>query len=894
MTSTAEASRTGARGALKCTEKGDARSGDAVDLETMASTRQPVVVPARRSRQAGSFRAKGMRGRPLTLAVVLLGLGTGVAASLTATGTGYGPVPPWVVPLVFLGAELHAFADRRGSVLASISASAAAIAFALLEGPPRIVVASNVLAVLLVSLVTGRLRSAMFLRRVGAASISAAAAVTVFDLLHGAPGSGDWAAAAAATLVATCAGGLVHAAAAGLYGATSGERIVGLLLGASSVSAGISLAAVASKLLEERQPYVAAVLALPFVSTALGIRAREQETRRLAQLSGLQESLQMAQRAHGLEADISQLLRSTSRLVDADVAWIVVLSRGDEHPLVAELCHGIEEHLRPADLSADDEMLIRRTVQADGPVAFGPETAPAEIVRAFARRGVVHGLAIALRGDRGVHSVLVVGRAESRLPFVDEEARLFQTFGTHAGLRLENESLEQSLNELTVLKEELRHRAYHDTLTGLANRTLFYDRVLEAIEGRTTGRRVAVLFLDLDDFKTVNDTLGHSAGDELLVAVAMRVGSAIRPTDIAARLGGDEFAVVADVANEDEAVSVGERLLAALEAPFVVHGSEVAVHSSVGIAFDGHDLGADELLRHADVAMYAAKRNGKRGLSVFAQEMQEEVRVRHELANALVRGVSRGEILVHYQPIVDLETGGLVALEALARWERSGQPLIGPAGFMSIADEIGVMPEIGRAVLQEACSQVRRWQRSFPDHEALTITVNLAPSELHAAALVDEVSSALRNSGLAPDRLVLEITESGVMRSPREALATMKALRELGVSLALDDFGTGHSSLAHMRDFPMDVLKIAQPFIARLPHSEVDAAFVETIMHLATALGMHVIAEGIESSAQAATVRRIGCSFGQGYLFGEPESEIGVTRYLTARSLGDGPTRLAA
>jgi diguanylate cyclase (GGDEF)-like protein len=837
----------------------------------------------------------GVRGRPLTSLVVVLGLVTGVAVSVTGDGDAFGAVPPWVIPLVFLAAELHGLADRRGASVGAISAGSAAMALALLEGPARIVVPSHVGAVLLVTLAFGDLRSSAFLRRVGSAAISASAAVAVFGLAGGSPADGAWQAAVVATLAGGAASGLVRAATIGINGVGIHERALELVLGLSSVLAGSALAVVGSFLIDDGSRGQAALLALPFVATALALRAREQEVRRLAQLSGLEESLQMAQRAHGLESDISQLLASTSRLVDADSAWIVVLSREKDMRLLAERSPRGEEHLRPVALSAADEIVIREAVYGDGPVAVSVDTCRRDIHAALADRGVVHALMIALRGDRGVHSVLVVGRGPGREPFEDEEARLFQTFGTHAGLMLENESLEQSLNELTVLKEELRHRAYHDTLTGLANRTLFYDRVSQALESRGPGVRVAVLFLDLDDFKTVNDTLGHSAGDELLLAVAARLRHEIRPDDVAARLGGDEFAVLAEVATEDEAVRIGQRLLDALEAPFTIDGQDVAVHSSVGIAFDDRDCGAEELLRNADVAMYSAKRQGKRSLAVFENEMQEQVRARHEMATALARSVSRGEILVHYQPIVDIESGALVALEALARWGRAGHPLMGPGGFISLADEIGLMPEIGRAVLKQACKQVREWQRAFPDHAALTVTVNLAPSELHSTALVREVDAALRESGLDPDRLVLEITETGVMRRPKEALATMEQLRSLGVSLALDDFGTGHSSLAHMRDFPMDVLKIAQPFIARLPHSEVDAAFIETIMRLATSLGMHVIAEGIESHAQASCLQAIGVAFGQGYLFGEPAAQMGVTRYLEAPGLAERvPGRLVA
>jgi EAL domain-containing protein (putative c-di-GMP-specific phosphodiesterase class I) len=293
-------------------------------------------------------------------------------------------------------------------------------------------------------------------------------------------------------------------------------------------------------------------------------------------------------------------------------------------------------------------------------------------------------------------------------------------------------------------------------------------------------------------------------------------------------------------------------------------------------------------LRNADVAMYDAKRGGKRRYVSYEPEMHTRVRERQELAAAIERAVERGEIGVHYQPIVDLADRRVVALEALARWDRREHGLLAPTSFVPLADELGIMLEIGRTVLREACRQARAWQIAFPGHEDLTVNVNLAPSELHNPLLAREVASVLLETGLAPNRLVLEITESGVMRNPEEALQTMRELRELGVALALDDFGTGHSSLAHLREFPIDSLKIAQPFVAGLPEGELDGVFVDAIVRLATSLGLGVVAEGIESAGQADAVSRLGCGLGQGFYFGEPVGELGVSSYLGAVRLPAG------
>jgi len=358
---------------------------------------------------------------------------------------------------------------------------------------------------------------------------------------------------------------------------------------------------------------------------------------------------------------------------------------------------------------------------------------------------------------------------------------------------------------------------------------------------------------------------------------------------VPARLGGDEFAVLTESAEPGDAEHVAQRLVEALERSFGIGGREISVHASVGIAYGG--LGAssaDEHLRNADVAMYNAKQEGKRRFAIYAPEMHVQVRRRQELAAALERAVERGEIDVHFQPIVDLESRSLVALEALARWDRRELGFLLPGSFIPLADEMGIMVELGSAVLREACRQARTWQASFPERD-VRINVNLAPSELHDPRLPDAIAEVLEEVGLAPHRLVLEITESGVMRNPTQALAAMRALRSLGISLALDDFGTGHSSLAHLREFPLDCLKIAQPFVAGLPDGHVDRVFIDSIVRLASSLDLTVVAEGIETAAQANVVAELGCTFGQGFHFGLPLSQLGVASYLGSRTLPGSP-----
>ncbi len=352
-----------------------------------------------------------------------------------------------------------------------------------------------------------------------------------------------------------------------------------------------------------------------------------------------------------------------------------------------------------------------------------------------------------------------------------------------------------------------------------------------------------------------------------------------------ARLGGDEFAILARGAREEDAERIAQRIVDALAETYYVEGQTLSVPASVGLAFGAAGGSATELLRNADVAMYAAKQGGKRRYVIFETQMHERVRTRTELASALERAIENGEIVVHYQPIVELGDRRLVGLEALARWVREGHGVIPPASFIPLAEELGLMIEIGRAVLREACRQTRAWQTAFPGRGNLAVNVNLAPSELLNANLAREVEQVLEETGLAPECLVLEITEDGVMRNPEEARATMRRLRGLGVSLALDDFGTGHSSLAHLREFPIDTLKIAKPFVSALHDGQANAAFVETIVQLAGTLDQGVVAEGVESAEQAAEVARLGCGYAQGYYFGAPLAGLGVSQYLSSPRL---------
>ena len=801
-----------------------------------------------------------------------------------------GIVPWWSLVVLFFAAESYALAIRDRSESSALSVHDACIVFGLFVAPPLGLIVAQVAGSLLAAAAFKTHRVDRLARRVGGLALSTSTTLAVFSAFNGIGnpyGPSGWFAAtfsiACGTLVAYALTRLSVAFGAERRTSGTSRAALVLALGGSVASAAIALAAL--ELVRRHDP-AALLLVVPFASCALALRAYASEKLRLVHLQELYASMRAAEGASGLEAGAEELLASAQRLLRADVVWLALLPHGESRRYaIAELSQQGHVRLAPADLSQAETAFVRAVLGEKGVVTLGHRRGPNGTRALIDERGLSRALATVLHGDRGPVGIMLVGNGEAEAWFGAEDVRLLETYAGHAGVLLENDRLETSVTELTALKEQLRHQAFHDSLTELPNRMLFTEHVARSL---ALGLETAVLFLDLDDFKAVNDTHGHPVGDELLVAFSDRLKACVRPADVPARLGGDEFAVLADGSNAEEVERVAARLVEALSEPFRIEGKAISVQASVGIAFATATSTADELVRNADVAMYDAKQAGKRRFVSYAPEMQDRVRGRNETAAALARSVGRGEINVHYQPIVDLASNRLVAVEALARWQRTGRELLAPVSFIPLADEIGVMIEIGRAVVREACVQARSWQNLFEEHDGLAINVNLAPSELHNPLLTREIAAVLEETGLDPSRLVLEITESGVMRQPAGALEAMRSLRELGVKLALDDFGTGHSSLAHLRELPLDTLKIAKPFIAGLPDGHADAAFVEAIVTLATSLEIDVIAEGIETAAQAGAALALGCTLGQGFFFGSPLGEIGVMPYLTAGSL---PTR---
>ena len=427
--------------------------------------------------------------------------------------------------------------------------------------------------------------------------------------------------------------------------------------------------------------------------------------------------------------------------------------------------------------------------------------------------------------------------------------------------------------ERRALEEQLAHQAFHDSLTHLPNRMLFLDRLQHAISRTERSQSLlAVLFLDLDNFKVINDSLGHEVGDQLLMNVAERLRGSMRTGDTAARLGGDEFILLLEqIHSVHEAEIVAQRVHDVLKEPFFVGEREVFVTPSIGIAVStSPDDRPDDLLRNADVAMYRAKRNGRGCYEIFDPLMHTHVMQRLELEHQLRQAIERREFLVYYQPKLDLKSGRIVEMEALVRWQHPELGLVSPAEFIPLAEETGLVIPIGRWVLHEACSQMQDWRLRFRGHAPERVSVNLSAVQLRMTSLVDDIAATLQETGLDPSCLCLEITESAVMDNADLAMTTLASLKQLGIELAIDDFGTGYSSLSYLKRFTVDVLKIDQTFVEEIDRDEENSVIVGVTIRLAHALGMKVVAEGVETKAQIDRLKELGCDLAQGYFVARP------------------------
>jgi diguanylate cyclase (GGDEF)-like protein len=590
------------------------------------------------------------------------------------------------------------------------------------------------------------------------------------------------------------------------------------------------------------------------------------------------------QRSRELETAVVQLLRKARVMFSAEIAQLTIFPTiAGEKALRSTVRHaGDEEVMTAIDLGQLDDVLEADT---DGAI-IGPRSSPAA-ADMLDRRGVREAMVALLRGQsRMLGSLFVGGHVDAR-PFDGRDLQLFQTLAIQTTTTLENGRLERSIARLTELQAQLTHQAFHDSLTDLANRALFEERLDHALaRSEQAGKRVAAIFIDLDDFKGVNDTLGHATGDALLIGVAERLRGCLRRPDTAARLGGDEFAVLLeDLGEPAEAAIVARRIFDALREPFDVSGHTVAARASLGVAVaDISGDNASNLMRHADVAMYAAKAAGKDRYVMFAPGMEAEIVSRHRLRTDLDRALLEGELMLHYQPIVHLCSGDVLGLEALVRWHHPQRGLVGPLEFVPLAEQTGQILQIGDLVLRSACARLLRWQARFPRAEPLTVSVNISALQLQQPMFVESVMEVVRSEGLQPESLVLELTESILLEDASSSIAKLETLRRTGIRIAIDDFGTGYSSLSYLRRLPVDTLKIAKPFVDDLALDVPEGDFARAIIGIGGALRLNLVAEGIESAAQVARLVELGCAQGQGYHLCEPVRPDQVDEFLARRN----------
>ena len=614
------------------------------------------------------------------------------------------------------------------------------------------------------------------------------------------------------------------------------------------------------------------LLVLPACVLFVAYRLYIGERKKQLSLEFLYETTRELHASTKVESALLTLLRHAREVFRADVAEIILFPEAGDDALRTTLGPGEELHvLQPVDKALADPAVLRAVGEGEALLLGRPDTTVG--LRRFVRSQRAGSAMMApLRGDARVLGTLLVGdRSTDLRPYDGEDFQLFETFANQAGLSL----------ELIELGVQLKHQAFHDPLTDLPNWARFREQLDQAL-ARAEDRPVAVLVFDVDDFKTVNDSLGHAAGDELLVSVTERLQRLLARPELAARLGGDEFAVLLEGYDRDASAQLAESIIEALTGPFFLEGKEVTITASLGIALADGPSDAGDLLRNADLAMYKAKGEAKGRYFFFEESLHAEVVKRLELKADLQSALERGEFDLAYQPIVELETGKIAAVEALLRWNHSERGLLQPAEFVPLAEETGLIVPLGRWVLTEALRQAAVWDAVTPEGETLGVTVNLSAVQLERPGLVDDVARSLRQSGLRSSALTLEITESIFMKDAVSMADRLRELKSLGVLLAIDDFGTGYSSLGYLARCPIDVLKIAKPFVDAMSDATNESALARAIIRIGESLGLTAVAEGIEREDQRDRLLQLSCRYGQGYLFAPPLSAAELTAFLQA------------
>ncbi len=817
---------------------------------------------------------------------------------------------PWlfVVAVLFYAAETAVIHLHIGRSAHSFSMSEVPLVLGLFFLSPGEFLVARFVGAGLALVISRRQRSVKLAFNLSQFMLSSVVALAVFhipsfgprvDLLAGPTSVGPlhWFTGLAATYAENFVGVLAVSSAISLAEGTSQFRRVPEMLRTGTVVAMTNASLVLLALtVVAVQPLAAALFVVPLATAFLAYRAYIAQRQQNEGLEMLYRSTRILQLNPSLDTALQSLLDHTRTMFRADIAEITLLPNVEDGAELLRTTAGpghASSTMRPIGRAFDDPLLAVAVDERRALLVPASDDAltPAMVTTRF-RNAMVAPL---IGESRVVGTLVVADRLSDISTFDSDDLKLFETLASHTAVALENGQLEQSLAALSELKEELHHQAFHDSLTGLANRALFSQRVEARLgEHSPTGSVPVVLFLDLDDFKLVNDTMGHAAGDALLAAVGERIRGSLRPGDLAARIGGDEFAIlVSDLPDLTSSLFIAERLIHSFEVAYVVSGATIHVRASIGVAAASPDTRtADDLMRNADVAMYSAKARGKGRVAVFEPHMAIAVATRHQLTASLQRAVTAGEFVLHYQPIVEIATGTIVGVESLVRWEDPSRGTIWPMEFIPLAEESDVILRVGRWVLEQSCIQAKAWEARFAGPERQRMAVNISTRQLQQPGFVDEVLAIVRDSGVEPTSIALEMTETGMLQDIPDTLTKLRRLRDIGIGISVDDFGTGYSSLSYLQRFPVTALKIARDFV-HVDESQPESwELASAIVSMGRALHLEVIAEGVEHLFQLNRLRDLGCGFAQGYYLARPSTADRIEALL-GRS-ADEPGRIWA